>query len=199
MKYVPFLLALATVLIIDKHLANGVVSGKYFWFYGSMGLVSIATLIYSITYKQSFRFSLTDVFVFLFATNVLLSAELFSDTSANTTKLIILVLLLVLYICIRLILIGSNRQKLQIIICIFIIITGLVEAIWGLLQLYGYKPSQHALFKLTGSFFNPGPYAGYLAVVFPMALYYFVQNSSRKTCHPALDKGSPFEYIPTRP
>ena len=44
-------------------------------------------------------------------------------------------------------------------------------------QLYGFKPSQHALLKLTGSFFNPGPYAGYLAVVVPMAIYYWVDGT----------------------
>ena len=59
----------------------------------------------------------------------------------------------------------------------FIIITGLVEAVWGLRQLYGFLPSQHSLFSLTGSFFNPGPYAGYLAVVFPLALQVFLDKS----------------------
>jgi tetratricopeptide (TPR) repeat protein len=49
--------------------------------------------------------------------------------------------------------------------------SGLAESVWGLLQLYGYLPSRHALFRITGSFLNPGPYAGYLAVVFPLALY----------------------------
>ena len=62
---VPFLLALSSVFIINDKLTNGVVSGKYFWSYGSMGLVSIATLIYSFTNKQSFRFSLTECLYFL--------------------------------------------------------------------------------------------------------------------------------------
>ena len=187
----PFLLLPATVFIIDNRLANGVVSGKYFWFYGSMGLVSIATLIYSITNKQLFRFSLTDIFVFLFAGSVFLPIGFFGDASANTTKLTLLVLLLILYFSLRIILTPNTLKetyKLRVaksplgdLGVIFFIITGLVEAVWGLLQLYGFKPSQHALFKLTGSFFNPGPYAGYLAVVFPMTLYYFVQNGTQMT------------------
>ncbi|MDR2027316.1 MAG: O-antigen ligase family protein [Prevotellaceae bacterium] len=56
------------------------------------------------------------------------------------------------------------------------VITGLVEAIWGLMQLYGFTYSQHNLFKITGSFFNPGPYSGWLAMVFPMALGYMIFN-----------------------
>jgi tetratricopeptide (TPR) repeat protein len=61
----------------------------------------------------------------------------------------------------------------------FLVITGLVEAIWGLRQLYGFADSQHGLFKITGSFFNPGPYSGWLAMVFPMALGYAIFNRKR--------------------
>ena len=51
-----------------------------------------------------------------------------------------------------------------------VITGGLIQAIYGNLQLWGYFPSHHNLFKMTGSFFNPGPFAGYLASVFPVAL-----------------------------
>ena len=50
-------------------------------------------------------------------------------------------------------------------------LTGLVEAVWGMQQLHGYAYSNHSLFRLTGSFFNPGPYCGYLAVVLPVCLW----------------------------
>ncbi len=46
-----------------------------------------------------------------------------------------------------------------------------LEAISGLRQLYGFTTSNHSLYALTGSFYNPGPYSGYLAMVFPLALY----------------------------
>jgi O-antigen ligase len=48
--------------------------------------------------------------------------------------------------------------------------------VWGMAQLYGFQPSQHNLFLLTGSFFNPGPYAGYLAMLSPLALFYVVSD-----------------------
>ncbi|WP_198027614.1 O-antigen ligase family protein [Seonamhaeicola sp. S2-3] len=51
-----------------------------------------------------------------------------------------------------------------------IVISGIIQAIYGNLQLLGYYPSNHSGFKLTGSYFNPGPYAGFLASVFPIAL-----------------------------
>ena len=180
---IPFILALSTVFVIDKSLAHGIISGKYFWFYGSMGLVATSAFVYSIINKQPFRFSLTDCFVLLFTGSVFLSAYLFSDVLAGT-KLTLLALLLVLYFCLRLVL-SSESYKIAFsflnLLCLFIIITGLVEAVWGLQQLYGFKPSQHHLFKITGSFFNPGPYAGYLAVVFPLALYYSIRGTVEKS------------------
>lgn len=52
----------------------------------------------------------------------------------------------------------------------FLILGGAVEAVWGLLQIYGYEPSGHSLYALTGSFYNPGPYSGFLAMCLPAAL-----------------------------
>jgi O-antigen ligase len=50
------------------------------------------------------------------------------------------------------------------------LISALIQAVYGNLQLWGFLPSNHHLFKITGGFINPGPYSGYLAVVFPAAL-----------------------------
>lgn len=52
-----------------------------------------------------------------------------------------------------------------------LIIWGLYEGIYGLLQVYGYAASNHSLYVLTGTFYNPGPYSGYMAMVCPIALY----------------------------
>ena len=52
-----------------------------------------------------------------------------------------------------------------------LIVLGAIEAVWGLLQVYGYEPSNHSLYALTGSFYNPGPYSGFLAMCLPLALY----------------------------
>ena len=47
---------------------------------------------------------------------------------------------------------------------------GVKEAVLGLLQVYGYELSKHSLYALTGSFYNPGPYSGFLAMCLPLAL-----------------------------
>ena len=60
---------------------------------------------------------------------------------------------------------------LKLVVVWSLIAVGMVEAVWGLLQVYGYEPSKHSLYALTGSFYNPGPYSGFLAMCLPLALH----------------------------
>ena len=60
-----------------------------------------------------------------------------------------------------------------------LIAAGAVEAVWGLLQVYGYEPSNHSLYALTGSFYNPGPYSGFLAMCLPLALHEWLEGKRR--------------------
>ena len=57
-----------------------------------------------------------------------------------------------------------------------LITAGALEAVWGLLQVYGYEPSNHSLYALTGSFYNPGPYSGFLAMCLPLALHEWLEG-----------------------
>lgn len=67
---------------------------------------------------------------------------------------------------------GKRNDQLGLYISVIwsFIIYGGIEAVWGLCQLYGFVSSNHSFYELTGSFFNPGPYSGYLAMVFPLCL-----------------------------
>ena len=60
-----------------------------------------------------------------------------------------------------------------------LLILGGVEAVWGLRQVFGFTASGHSLYALTGSFFNPGPYAGYLAIVLPVCLHGYLTADSQ--------------------
>ncbi|MBA0884775.1 O-antigen ligase family protein [Flavobacterium undicola] len=87
-----------------------------------------------------------------------------------------------------------------------IIVSGIIQAVYGNLQLLGYFASNHSGFKMTGSFFNPGPYAGFLVSVWTIALgiYLFKDyittqiQSKKKNNYLFLNKviKSIFEYIP---
>lgn len=57
---------------------------------------------------------------------------------------------------------------------------GAMEALHGLGQIAGIYPSNHSLFVLTGTFYNPGPYSGYLAAVLPIALFRMLVSNGKK-------------------
>ena len=60
------------------------------------------------------------------------------------------------------------------------ILAGAVEAVWGLAQVYGFTVSKHSLYALTGSFYNPGPYSGFLAMTLPVCLYEWLKRRKEK-------------------
>ncbi|MDR3141596.1 MAG: O-antigen ligase family protein, partial [Tannerellaceae bacterium] len=82
--------------------------------------------------------------------------------------------LLLLWFILRVLL--KRYPSLRNVFLVFILLTGLIQSVWGLEQLYGYRASRHPLFRLTGSFFNPGPYSGYLAVISPVALHFILRT-----------------------
>ena len=67
-------------------------------------------------------------------------------------------------------------RYVRVVIVWILIAAGVVEAVWGLLQVYGYEPSNHSLYALTGSFYNPGPYSGFLAMCLPLALHEWLEG-----------------------
>ena len=50
------------------------------------------------------------------------------------------------------------------------------EAVVALNQLYGDGMSNHALYRFTGTFLNPGPFSGFLAIGVPLAVHYLVKS-----------------------
>ncbi|MDR0574952.1 MAG: O-antigen ligase family protein [Tannerella sp.] len=168
-----YLFVLATVFVVRPELGNGVASGKYFWFYLSMGLIAVILVIDHWGRKQAVRIKPIDVMILLYGTSAL-SVSYFLHSSEAVTKHILLILVILLYFYFRLFLSASKSNgRLPV---LFFLVTGLVEAFWGLRQLYGLEHSQHHLFRLTGSFFNPGPYACYLSVVMPAAFGYLLRD-----------------------
>ena len=72
--------------------------------------------------------------------------------------------LCLLYICLRQLEPVAFRP-----VWIAVVLGATVQALHGNLQLWGMLPSTSG-FPMSGSFFNPGPYAGYLATALPLAV-----------------------------
>ena len=52
------------------------------------------------------------------------------------------------------------------------------ESVLGLSQVFGHVPSGHAVFGMTGSFSNPGPYGGFIAMSMSMAAGFLMRYRS---------------------
>lgn len=171
-------LSISTLLVLlpsvnADTLMNGTQSSKTFVFLWGIGAVSFVAVIrfwLGLGYGKN-NWSALDLLFFLFIL-YLLSRNNWRELS-HSLLFLELIGLAILYIIIR----QQSTQK-YIWILIGLSIGGLVQAIYGNLQLWGYFPSHHGIFKMTGSFFNPGPYSGYLAAVFPISLGLYLFNVS---------------------
>ena len=61
-------------------------------------------------------------------------------------------------------------MRLQKVIVFLLLLAAVYEGVLGLLQLLGMEPSGNRLYPFTGTFYNPGPFACYLALSLPLAL-----------------------------
>lgn len=94
---------------------------------------------------------------------------------------------ILLYITLR----GIDK-KYNVILLFSLLIAGTAQAIYGILQLYDIYPSNHSTFKITGSFFNPGPYSGYLVSIIPLALALFLLKYTTRLNHHKNISGTEF-------
>ena len=176
---IPFIAVLLTVFTIDRDLRNGIVMGKYFWFYGSMFFTAIITPVIYLLNRNRIQITVIDYLVAMLTVSTLLSSILING-NLHTTKIVTFTLLAALYFFFR-VLFSQNINSTQIIL-FALIITALFEAVLGLMQLHGFAYSNHGLFKTTGTFSNPGLYAGYLAIIFPLAVHeLIVKNYELRT------------------
>lgn len=161
----------------NPDLMNGIQTAKSFNFFYSIlalaGIGSIALLFRK--NKLQLNITIIDILLLAYVAWVSINKYLVHDVYSFSLKYYELLGLSVLYLIIRLI-----NKKYYLFFLVSICISGTIQAIYGCLQLWGYSPSHHGLFKMTGSFFNPGPYAGYLCIILPVALGLYWQNNPKE-------------------
>lgn len=147
------------------YLMNGTQSGKTFVFlYGitGIGALSFIQFIFQKNYRY-LKISYLDILLFVWV--VYIFANGFIQEIPFSLRILELAGLVVLYAVLR-----QIQLKYYPFLFLALMLGGLFQAVYGNMQLWGYYPSHHGLYKMTGSFFNPGPYAGYLAGILPVAL-----------------------------
>ena len=138
-------------------------------------LVTIMALLSFLIKRNVFKISILDVLIFVLV--VYYIARYDYELQLANWKIVYAVLLLILWYALRILL--TNATISRTILFGGIVTIGCILSIWGLLQLYGLQPSNHSLFAITGPFYNPGPYSGYLAMIFPISLGCLLQSTGK--------------------
>lgn len=86
-------------------------------------------------------------------------------------------LLFTLYINLR-IMVAAHKRVIELIV-IASLLLGIYQCSLSAMQLFGNTPSNHGLFQATGSFHNPGPLGGFLAMIWGVALFHILQSTPK--------------------
>ena len=167
-----FAAVLSTVFAVDSSLCQGIVSAKYFWF-----IIVLCIISFFIPFQifKKTEIYIVDVLYLVFV--VYISINWFFLNGQTNMHWYLMLLMIPLYIAMRTI--AENKQLRQQLLDVVLVIV-LIEATWGLMQLYGFTKSYHSLYKVTGTLLNPGPYSCFLAVGIPVALGYVFYNKSTR-------------------
>ena len=157
----------STAFLVSRGFFNDLLTAKQ---YGLeiCALFGMVLLALTLPFKKQIKFTKADGLVVLFVLWHLLS-ELLSDApySSFSKTLFNTLLWSLIYVFVR------NQSAGPLFhwggVSLFLLIA-LGQAGLGLMQLYGFSPSHHALFSITGTFHNPGPFSGFVASALPMAL-----------------------------
>ena len=164
-----------TVCAIDGSLWRGVVTGKYFHFAFAMCIL-VVWWFYRLCGNNPTRYTVrsADVAVFAFV-GFMAAHQFFTDGISGDMHWQLFLLMIPLYVIFR----SLPRQQNDIILLTDVILVfALTEALWGILQQYGCLRSYHKDFRITGSLFNPGPYAGFVSVCLPLAFHRVLNRSA---------------------
>lgn len=187
-KYFIFSLILslvfAVVFIQSGEIYKGFQNAWYFYF---VGIVSITVMIVSLNFllsKKKFKISFNpiDLFLLLFLLYSFLRL-LFTQNEILSNQQFIILLFLVIFYFIWKGFLKKNFTKGRVSIPAIILISaflmsGLLEAVIGILQLYDVLPGYvNSYFKVNGTFVNPANFAGYLSSVIPFSFGMYILSS----------------------
>lgn len=160
-------LILLGVFRTDATMVNGMVMGKVGWFHQTIPLLAGCVALSLLFPKRAvFDPHAADICLWLVGSVFLLTYRWIWNPEPE--KIFFVIQVLLLWFLLRYIL--QCYPRLATVFILLLMATALGEALIGMRQLYGYASSAHAMFRLTGTFYNPGPYSGYLATLFPVCI-----------------------------
>ncbi len=149
-----------------ESLIDSTITSKFILFiYALIVLVALSIFRVLFSSKLNFKISKLDYVLVFFIVYILINRYLVQDIYGFSIRYFELIGLSFAYIILR-----NIPVKYYYIFLLAIIISGIIQAVYGNLQLLGLFPSNHSKFNITGSFFNPGPYAGFLSCIWSLSL-----------------------------
>lgn len=145
---------------------NPAVTGRFILFGGFIAAAVPFLVFYYLFSAERFRVTIPDILLLvLFA--YISTERIFSGADrVFSIRYYELWGLCILYMVVRS---AADEKRIRFLVWAAIA-GGSLQLIVGYLQLAGLLRSDNSLFRVTGSFFNSGPYAGYLASVFAISL-----------------------------
>jgi hypothetical protein len=141
----------------QNYILPTITSKLIFFLYGILLLFGFYTLRFVLSKTITFSFSKLDFALLLLLVYISLNRYFIQSHFGISIRYLELLGLGFLYVVLRTVSLKNYPWLL-----LAIVISGIIQALYGNLQLLGYCVSNHSEFKMTGSFFNPGPYAGFL-------------------------------------
>lgn len=162
-----FCLVLLTTFVADRGFAEYWTTSKRLWTYLTVPLCVLCAIIgFGINRKSGLGITIADGCATLLLIISFATYNYVLDVAPK--QLAVVVLLYCLWWAIRFGLV--TYQCMRTMLLWSVLALGLVNASFGVLQLMGIKQSMHSLFPVTGSFYNPGPYCGFISLFLPLAV-----------------------------
>lgn len=178
----PFL----TVFMTSGELYNGILTAKMFYFYAVTALLLLSIAFYLVFKKKSIAitFSLLDILILIYLTYNFLRLLTTDYSTFQDEYFIWFVLLTVLYFLWKYFISFDGNDKLNkpsIILFTVFLLSGLLQALYGIMQLYDISPGIASnQFKVIGTLGNPDYFAGYIVTIAPLALGIYLLSKNKK-------------------
>lgn len=172
---VLIILALFTCFVQSETLFHGITSAKRLYFFFIMATIFLSTSFMLLFRKNTITISINylDISILLFLTYSFIRLIFTKYVSLYDDQFISLILLTCFYFVVKNVAISSTNKDILI---TGLLITGFLQGLYGLVQLYGLFPSNNQYFKITGSFGNPDAFASYTVSIIPFALGIYLKN-----------------------
>ncbi|MDE3743988.1 O-antigen ligase family protein [Maribacter polysaccharolyticus] len=115
--------------------------------------------------KIVFVLSKIDLLIFLFSFFVIMNRYFIQDEYSFSLYFTDFMSIGLLYFILR-----QCKLWELVFLMLFIILGGIIQAVYGIIQLFDWTASLNSNFDISGSYFNPGPYSGLLSIVYSLSL-----------------------------